>query len=528
MPTYQTLLPDNIYSFLDKMSEIYSAVEKDMHVALMRGESLASIEKSLQSEYKVDSTTTRNVYHNLKGKHQGIKELRKTQAKDLKSTIRSIQSAIQKRLKKKTITQKDRFIIHQKKRRLAIKQHKLKALQNKNISLCFGTKRLFKAQFNLDTNGYCSHEEWLIDWRARRQSSFMMVGAKTYQGGNQLCRLTTDGQLTITVPPCLLKEFGSHVTSDEVKFNYGQVFVNIALTPTQHKRGKEYRNGTEKAVTHRFVKKNQKWYLHITVELPDIPWVSHRKNGAIGIDLNVNNIAWVYCDSEGNLTKHGQINIDLDGKSSGRATHILSEAIGQIIDIAVEYQCLIVIEKLDFANKKNRLRESGKRYAKMLSQFAYSKFSELVHSKARLQAIQVIDVNPAYSSLIGMVKYMSLYGLNSGTSAALVLARRGLRFSERLPRFCNALFAPVDVNKHVWSYWARISKLVKGCRRHSYFGMRVRVGVKPDNQDLSDRKLSGKDYSTPKIPSESLRFDSRLHKFTQLSLDLSNNPTAAT
>ncbi len=96
------------------------------------------------------------------------------------------------------------------------------------------------------------------------------------------------------------------------------------------------------------------------------------------------------------------------------------------------FEQILVIEKLDFGSKKARLREHGKRYAKMLSSFAYSKFGELVHSKAQLAAIQVIEVNPAYSSLIGMVKFMSLYGLNSGTAAALVLARRSLRLSERL------------------------------------------------------------------------------------------------
>ena len=493
MPTYQTILPDNIYPLLDRMSELYSAVEKDMHVTLMRGESISTVEKSLQAKYQVDSTTTRNVYHNLKGKHQGIKELRKTKAKDLKSTIKSISSAIKKRLKKKIVTQKDRFIIHQKKRRLAIKQHKLEVLHRLAISLCFGTKKLFLAQYHKKKNGYSSHDEWLADWRKARQSSFMMVGSKTYQGGNQLCRLTSDRELKITVPICLIKEFGSHVVCDGVKFRYGQTFVNIALTPTRHKRGNSYRNGTQKAVTHRFVKKNDKWYLHTTVELPDIPCISHRKNGAIGIDLNVDSIAWAYCDGQGNLARLGQINIDLTGKSSGQTTHILSKAIGQIIDLAVKYQCPIVIEKLDFSSKKNRLREHGKRCAKMLSQFAYSKFADLVQSKCRLAAIQVILVNPAYSSLIGMIKYMSLYGLNSGTSAALVLARRGLRFSERLPRLFLALFAPVDVNKHVWSYWARISKLVKGCRRHSYFGMRVKIGVKFDSQSsTTNPKLSDK------------------------------------
>ena len=520
MPTYCTLLPDNIFSFLDRMSELYSAVEKDMHSRLMRGDKIAEVEKSLQAKYQVDSTTTRNVYHNLKGKHQSIKELRKTQAKDLKSTIKSISSAIKKRSAKKTITNKDKFIIHQKKRRLAIKKHKLKVLQNKPISLCFGTKKLFKAQFNLEKNGYSNHEEWLRSWRTCRLGNFMMVGSKTYASGNQLCRLTSDGELTITVPICLIKEFGSHINCEGINFRYGQTFIDIALTTTRHKRGKEYRNGTEKPVTHRFVNKNQKWYLHTTVELPDIPWISHLQNGAIGVDLNVDSIAWAYCDGQGNLVRHGQTNIDLTDKSTEQTTHILSQAIGQIVDIAVDKQCPIVIEKLDFSSKKNRLRENGKRYAKILSQFAYSKFADLIQSKCKLKAIQVISINPAYSTLIGMIKYMSLYGLNSGTSAALVLARRNLRFSERLPRLFLALFAPVDVNKHVWSYWARISKLVKGCHRHSFFEMRVRVEVKSDSQNLAiDRKLPDKVKTASAIPRDISALDISSTKFTQLCLD---------
>ena len=61
--------------------------------ALMGGETIATVEKSLSAKYQVGSTTTRNVYHNLKSKHQSIiiKELRKTQLKDLKSTLKSIQ-----------------------------------------------------------------------------------------------------------------------------------------------------------------------------------------------------------------------------------------------------------------------------------------------------------------------------------------------------------------------------------------------------------------------------------------------------
>ena len=495
MPTYQTLLPSSIYSFLDSMANLYSAIEKQMHVALLSGDKISVIEKRLQNKYQVDSTTVRNVYHNLKGKHTSIKELRKIRLSELKSSISSIKKSIatqkkrcKSKLKKQQKTSKHRFIIHQKKRRLAIKEQKLEKLKNERISLCFGTKKLFKAQYHLEENGYSDHQQWLRDWRLARTSSFQMVGSKTYAGGNQLCRLDRTGKLTITVPPCLVKEYGGKAICDGISFRYGQEFIKIALTPTKHKRGKSYRNGTEKAITHRFVRKGHQWYLHTHIELPDIPCISNKVNGAIGIDLNANNIGWAYCDREGNLKDKGQINVALENKSSGQITHALSLAIAPILEKAKEYKCPVIIEKLDFSAKKARLREHGKHYAKMLSQLAYSKFSELVRSKAKLAAIQVIEVNPAFSSLIGLIKYMSLYGLNSATAASLVLARRSLRLSERLPRVCNALVLPVDGTRHVWTYWARISKLLKGCHRHSYFGMKVRVGVKLDNQSLVAKK----------------------------------------
>ena len=107
MLIYQTLLPETIYSFFDKMAALYSQIEREMRVGIINGEKLSVIEKHLQSKYQVDSTTIRNVYHNLKGKHQAIKELRKTQIKDLKSTLKSIQSTIRKRLKKKNVTSVD-------------------------------------------------------------------------------------------------------------------------------------------------------------------------------------------------------------------------------------------------------------------------------------------------------------------------------------------------------------------------------------------------------------------------------------
>ncbi len=262
MPTFPTLLPFHIYSFLDSMAQLYSQIEREMHLRLNKGEKIGQIEKSLQVKYQVDSTTVRNVYHNLKGKHQSIRELQKTQAQDLKNTITSIKKSIsqyekriKKRIKKQQSVKKERAYIHQKKRRLEIKQAKLvklnQRIKSNRVTLCFGTKKLFKAQYNLEANGYTNHEEWLEDWKTARNSNFLMVGAKTYNCGNQLCRLDNLGNLTITVPPCLIKEFGNKVNCSPIKFRYGQEWIDIALTPTKHKRGHSYRNGSLMPVTHR-------------------------------------------------------------------------------------------------------------------------------------------------------------------------------------------------------------------------------------------------------------------------------------
>lgn len=51
MPTYQTLLPKNIYPFLDKMSELYSAIERDMHISLMQGENIKELSHQLRGNH---------------------------------------------------------------------------------------------------------------------------------------------------------------------------------------------------------------------------------------------------------------------------------------------------------------------------------------------------------------------------------------------------------------------------------------------------------------------------------------------
>ena len=62
--------------------------------------------------------------------------------------------------------------VHQKRRRLANLKFRLAGLEADiaagRVRLCFGSKKLWRKQHQLEANDYASHEEWLQDWRDAR------------------------------------------------------------------------------------------------------------------------------------------------------------------------------------------------------------------------------------------------------------------------------------------------------------------------------------------------------------------------
>ena len=190
----------------------------------------------------------------------------------------------------------------------------------------------------------------------------------------------------------------------------------------------------------------------------------------MGLDINPNVIGWAYCDQEGNLKKKGQIKFNLRDKS----THQVKAIVG-----ASNYRCPIAIEKLDFSSKKANMKESGIRYSRMLSNFAYSTITEMLERRGDKYGIQIVKFNPAYSNFIGLCKYLKMYGLSSDTAAALVLARRMYRYSERISASL-ALLVPVDTSKHVWSFWNKAKKKLSHLKRHDFFS-----GVANSNAEVN-------------------------------------------
>ena len=119
--------------------------------------------------------------------------------------------------------------------------------------------------------------------------------------------------------------------------------------------------------------------------------------------------------------------------------------------------------RLDFRRKKAALEGESRRYSRMVSSFSYGKVKAYFLSRGCRQGVEVHQVNPAFSSVVGRVKFMERYGLSVHQAAALALARRLLGCSVSIPRrrVCPAgngvhvaFTVPVRKRvKHVWTYW---------------------------------------------------------------------------
>ncbi len=96
-----------------------------------------------------------------------------------------------------------------------------------------------------------------------------------------------------------------------------------------------------------------------------------------------------------------------------------------------------------------------------------------VQSAVSNRGIELITINPAYTSVIGLVKFVRMYGLASDEAAALAVARRGIRLSEKLPSAITA-YLSVNDSKHVWHWWNKLNTLLKKSsisRRHDYYAI---------------------------------------------------------
>jgi IS605 OrfB family transposase len=475
--------------YLREYAEYFGRLEWKLFVqSHIKGASSSSLKKTFLTQFGITARQFNSLRMQLDGKVSSFNEKRKLDIQELKSKTSYLQKIIDKKTAQKEKLHQQlqktpqthpvflnrlkkyrnlKFYLHQKKRRLRNLLQKLEKLQvdvtNKKIRICFGSKKLFHKQFHLEDNAYKNLEEWRKVWQEARSSQFLVIGSKDETFGNQSATYDLKNTLKLRVANQFTDKYGKYIEFPEVIFPYGQEWLDKAkdsnMGCTRSGRLQKYYT----SITYRFIRREQGWYVNATVERETPKVGTSNLNGLIGIDINAGFLVICEIDRFGNPIKSWRIDIPMYSRRKPQILASMSDAVKGILEYAVLVQKDVMIEKLNFSKKKTQLREKGPAYARMLSGFAYSTFQQLMGAKAKKVGVKVKQVNPAYTSQIGQMKFMARYGLSSHAAAACMIARRGYHFKIEKPKYDTILSLPKNFDKQQsnFSNWRTITTHLK-------------------------------------------------------------------
>ena len=459
-------------------AELYGQVQRRLFADVAAERSGVLLKRGYIKEHGIPARLFNAVRVSLDGKVSAVRAAQRLRVDGLERRIAQAERQVAEAEEQSRWQQ-----VHQKRRRLANLRSRLTGLEADiaagRVRLCFGSKRLWRKQHHLEQNGYARHEEWLQDWRDARSNEFFVLGSRDETSGCQLCvaSIADDGSLTLRLrmADCLAEQHGKYLVIEGVRFAYGHGQVLAALASNaeyvayRREHGDQAARATElgQAISYRFKRDAKGWRVFVTTAMIDVAVVTDKGRGAIGVDLNADHLAVAETNGSGNYVNAWRVPLVTYGKSTHQAEALIGDAVASVVQYAREVGKPIVIEKLDFRQKKAALEGESRRYSRMLSSFSYGKIKAYFVSRGYRQGVEVHQINPAYSSVIGRVKFMERYGLTVHQAAALVLARRLLGCSERIPRrwVCPigngvhvAFTVPVRKRaKHVWTYWGAVS-----------------------------------------------------------------------
>ena len=304
--------------------------------------------------------------------------------------------------------------------------------------LVFGSRELFEQLKKKHLTGK-RRDELRQKWGERRYGVLYSRGEKSKEGNLnlRLANLNNQWYLRINLGN------GEYVWAKVIRSAKRKTDKWIAFSSDLEHAEK---TGDWFPYTVRLKLRNGKIYAQFSREekLPEVAIT--KDNGVIGIDINAYpfHLALVHTSKDGNLGKYEKINLDklLEGSSEKRE-YLSWQTAHQVVEIAKRERKAIVVENLEKIPKGKR-GDGLPKLRQKLHKWVYKGLLQKIEIVARRNGIQVIKVNPAYTSIIGKLKYAPLYNIDKDTAGAYVIARRGLGFKERLPKNYRGLLKDAE------------------------------------------------------------------------------------
>ena len=291
-------------------------------------------------------------------------------------------------------------------------------------------------------------------WRSKRVSRIFLVGAKDDDRfGNQ--SVHWDGSsIRLRMPDSL---GGGFKTLTGVNFRYGQTEMLRLM-----ERALDEKNRVA-ATWLLFMDDDGRWHAHVTVDEPAPEVTTDMRHGVVAVDVNVGFLAVTIVDHWGNPTGRATLPFPPSGVPEGETAVIIGDSVRAICMRAKSLGYGVACEDLEFSKKKAGLREFGAAHALRLSGWAYAKFFAMLEARCAREGIDFHQVNPAYTSVIGRMKYARGRAMSAHHAAALVIGRRAQGHDERFVAMDGSILDGPARNRprSEWRRWRGTRRLAR-------------------------------------------------------------------
>lgn len=424
----------DLIEYADSCFATYSKAKRETFHVIKRNADFnkSTFNTHLQTKYNILKRTANSIISDAQGTLNALIELKKYEKSQLERKISSLENLIGKlemkvfdnktllrlndksvslvthrNLKRKLVSKKNQ--LNNKKQRLKNHQYQI---EHGIYKLCFGTKYLFKRDYN--------------EFIARRDSQLSFIGTKTEKAGNQVLQLSYNHQNN---------QFDIQLRKDIGGFKDQRgSYVNGKVHFNHHKRELiSILMNHNSPLSYKIIKKNGRYYLYCTFEIQrdESSFVTRSSNGVIGLDFNKGFVTVTETNQYGHMIDTDLIRYRF--KNGNTIQTDLELIANKVKELALSKGKDIVIENLNFKDTKAKtVSKRGKKYNNMLHSLAYRKFSDIIENVCYCNCIWLRKVNPAWTSWIAKNKYCPKMKLNIHTGASFVIARRGQGYTDKV------------------------------------------------------------------------------------------------
>lgn len=420
--------------------ELKNGVLGDLSLGDTENTRLSGYQTQIQHQFGICYRTANSIQKHAQGMFDSARELQAYNMASLKAKIDVLQEKRQEVIKsiekkkplarQRKLTDKQLQDYRNNKRAIAmiakrinrLKQRVLslsEQIESQSVNVCFGSKKLARKG---DKAAFIAH----------RDKQLFFVGKASDNGRNGLVQLSynkRNNQFDIR----LRKDFNYKDAKGDDRYVWGRCYFN------RHKDKliAALNDSKGSPLTYRIIKENGRYYLLCTFTIANDKQklVSNCTKGVVGVDFNKGFLAISAVNSNGHLIANKQQNYRF--KQGNKTQNDLRLLANEVVKQAKSLGMGVAIESLDFTNAKQNSKSTtglDKQKNDMLHGLAYTKFASAIQTACARYEVRLIRVNPAYTSYIGKLKYAEKMKLNSHQAAAMVIARRSMKFKDKISK----------------------------------------------------------------------------------------------